>query len=39
MANTLTYLDEHYGDAESYLLRIGVPAADIAAVRRRLVGG
>ena len=39
MANTLEHLDARYGGAESYLREIGVPDADIAAVRSRLVGG
>lgn len=36
MANTLAHLDERYGGALAYLRGIGVPAADIEAVRARL---
>ncbi|WP_030442574.1 tyrosine-protein phosphatase [Actinoplanes subtropicus] len=37
MTNTLAYLADRHGGAEPYLLRIGVTAEEIAAVRRRLV--
>jgi hypothetical protein len=37
MTNTLAHLDERYGGAESYLLRIGITAEEITAVRERLV--
>jgi protein tyrosine/serine phosphatase len=36
MRNTLAHLAGRYGGAEGYLLTIGVPPADVEAVRRRL---
>jgi protein tyrosine/serine phosphatase len=36
MRNTLAHLAERYGGAEPYLRAIGVPPADVEAVRRRL---
>lgn len=37
METLIGYLEEHYGGAAAYLTAIGVPEADMAAIRARLV--